>query len=221
MPWCVFCTLAFAATHPFVHTEQPWTLMKQIPWTVMAKSNPKKEKKGQICDVVGGVSLTAQFIYHKAGGEDVLITYTHHEEATRKNGEIWEGRRMRWRKREWWERRRRDRKIKERGELVVCVFVKRDNWAFSSTLPMTGVTFSIGAHTLLSVCVCVQVLSPLYSISIKHTQKHLLQPFILITNGQEAKMCVCVPLPHTLLFTMLTGTRFDQKDIYHRCTENF
>lgn len=185
------------------------------------KIKSQKRKKGQICDVVGGVSLTAQFIYHKTGGEDVLITYTHHEEVKRKNGEIWEGRRMRWRKREWWERRRRDRRIKERGELVVCVFVRRDNWAFSSTLPLTGVTFSIGAHTLLSVCVCVQVLSPLYSISIKHTQKHLLQPFILITNGQEAKMCVCVPLPHTLLFTMLTGTRFDQKDHLHRCTENF
>lgn len=64
------------------------------------KIKSQKRKKGQICDVVGGVSLTAQFIYHKAGGEDVLITYTHHEEAKRKNGEIWEGRRMRWRKRE-------------------------------------------------------------------------------------------------------------------------
>lgn len=138
------------------------------------KIKSHKRKKGQICDVVGGVSLTAQFIYHKTGGEDILITYTHHEEAKRKNGEIWEWRRMRWRKREWWERRRRDRRIKERGELVVRVFVRKDNWAFSSTLPMTGVTFSIGAHTLLSVCVyvCVQGLSPLNSISIKHTHKN-------------------------------------------------
>lgn len=56
-------------------------------------------------------------------------------------------------------------------------------------------------HTLfyLCVCVCVQVLSPLYSISIKHTQKHLLQPFILITNGQEAKMCVFLCHTHSCL----------------------
>lgn len=53
------------------------------------KIKSQKRKKGQICDVVGGVSLTAQFIYHKTAGEDILITYTHHEEAKRKNGEIW------------------------------------------------------------------------------------------------------------------------------------
>lgn len=81
------------------------------------KIKSQKRKKGQICDVVGGVSLTAQFIYHKAGGEDVLITYTHHEEATRKNGEIWEGRRMRWRKRVMGKKDKRKRRA---GGLCVC-----------------------------------------------------------------------------------------------------
>lgn len=81
-PWCVFCTLAFAAAHPSEPIEQPWTLMKQIPWTVTQKSNVRK--KNLWCS--GRRSLTAKFIYLETARKDILITYTHAGDSKKKNG---------------------------------------------------------------------------------------------------------------------------------------
>lgn len=42
-------------------------------------------QRRKICDAEGGVSLTAQFIYHETAGKDILITYAQDEEEEQWN----------------------------------------------------------------------------------------------------------------------------------------
>ncbi len=84
------------------------------------------------------------------------------------------------------EGKREKRKRKERGR-DDSVFVRRDNWAFSSTLPMTGVTFSFGTYTSCCVCVCARAWFPSL-LNIHKTHTPALTFYSLVTNGQETKM---------------------------------
>lgn len=82
---------------------------------------------------MGGVSLTAQFIYHYTSGKDILITYTHPDETKRKNDEIRDRDAKRGRCKETEKERvtegRRDKTERRRTERERwrCVFVRRDN----------------------------------------------------------------------------------------------